>query len=45
MRKLPPEPGRRYFRVEAVLEAPTWALVLAIVLMTIAVGASCITQF
>lgn len=43
MSKMPKPPGKdHYFRVEAILEAPTWALVLAIVLVTIAVAAQVI---
>lgn len=46
MRRLPTPPLEKspYFRVEAILEAPLWALILAIVLMTIAVVATAVSQ-
>lgn len=37
-------PKKSYFRVEAILEAPMWALVVAILLMTVAVIATSIAQ-
>jgi hypothetical protein len=37
-----PTPQQSYFRVEAILEAPVWALIFAILLVTVAVVASAV---
>lgn len=44
MSRVPPPSKPSYFRIEAILEAPVWALVLGIVLMTVAVALQVINQ-
>lgn len=44
MTRIPSDKGRTYIKVEAILEAPKWALVLAIILMTIIVIAQVATR-
>lgn len=44
MSKLPDDglPRNSYFRVEAILEAPVWALLVAMALVTVAVVVSAV---
>lgn len=44
MGKVPPPPNS-YFRIEAILEAPIWAFVLAILLITLAVVSQAVNVF
>jgi len=39
-----PSHSKSYFRIEAILEAPMWALIVAIILMTIAVVSQVVTR-
>ena len=44
MTRIPPPQPKSYLRIEAVMEAPIWALVVAVVLMTIAVVSQVLTR-
>lgn len=43
MSRVPPTKNS-YFRIEAILEAPLWALILGVLLMTVAVALQIVNQ-